>query len=225
VPSRYRATSRRRPIASGVARDDDPLDALLAALGHPDDEWAAASAERRRHRQSLRQLAAQSSTLAGVLLTLAERGDAVALRCGPWAHGGRLRSVTESLAILEGAAELVLLPTASITAVRAETAVADDRLPPTGPDLATVLAALAGEHPRVRLQLGDGNEVAGTLLDLGKDVARVQQASGAVIVRLSALAACVLPSPESAARPGGAAGAQDNASGVDLTSLDDLGSG
>ena len=176
-----------------VAGDDDGVDAFLAALGHPDDERAAASARSRSQRRWLHQLAAESSTLAGVLLTLAERGDEVAVRCGPWTHQGRLRSVTQALAMMESADAVALLTVAAVTLVEASTEVTDDRMPEAGPDLDEVLAALAPERPAVRLQLRDGTEVAGTLLGVGKDAAQVRLTSSVATVRLSALAACVLP--------------------------------
>ncbi len=177
-----------------MAREDDGVDALLAAMGRPDDERATASARLRSHRRWLRQLAAESSTLAGVLLSLAERDNPVTVHCGPWAHRGHLRSVTEALGIIERPDGVALFPIASVTQVEASTAVDDDRLPPPGPDLPAALAALAPEHPAVRMQLGDGTEVAGTLVDLGKDVARVRLTSSVATVRLSAIASCVLPS-------------------------------
>jgi hypothetical protein len=179
-----------------VARDGDdsrPED-LWATVGQrPDDDEAAASARTRSQRRWLRQLAAESTTLAGVLLTLAETDAPVTLRCGPWVHRGRLRSVTSPLVILDGADGLVVLPMDSVTAVEALAGVADDRVPSAGPDLGTFLASLVPERPRIRLQLGDGGEVTGRLLEMGKDVVRVRLTASVATVRLSAVVDCILP--------------------------------
>jgi hypothetical protein len=175
----------------------DEIDALLSSVGRsPDDELAEASARSRSRRRWLRQQAAESSTMAAVLLTLAERDDPVTIRCGPWTHAGRLRRVTAGLCVVDLAQGIALIPTASITAVEAPDAVADDRVPAGGVDLAAILAVVVPEHPAVRLQLRDGTEVAGTLVDLGKDVAVMRLTSSVATVRLSAVASCILPGPE-----------------------------
>jgi hypothetical protein len=95
--------------------------------------------------------------------------------------------------MMESADAVALLTVAAVTLVEASTEVTDDRTPEAGPDLDEVLAALAPERPAVRLQLRDGTEVAGTLLGVGKDAAQVRLTSSVATVRLSALAACVLP--------------------------------
>lgn len=208
-----------------MARDDDErrVEELLAAVGHQhDDPRIAASAAARSRRRWLRQQAAESSTMAGVLLTLAEHVDPVTVRCGPWTHRGRLRTVTEALVIVERPDGIALLPTTSIAALEAPAAVADERAPGPGPDLAAVLAALVPERPRVRLLLGDETSVTGTLVGVGKDVATVRLASTAVIVRLSMLAGCILAESRTDCRP---RGPQASESDPDLASLDDLGSG
>jgi hypothetical protein len=200
-----------------VAREDD--DALLAAAAlPPDDRLSAASAAARSRRRWLGQLASESATLAGILLTLAERGDTVTIRSGPWTHEGRLRSVTTALAVMElPSGDVALLPTAAITVVEAAAAVADDRLPGGGPDLGAVLASLVPERPPLRLLLADGMDVAGTLVGLGKDAVVLRLASSVATVRLPPLAGCILPGPGS--RP-----QADGSEGV-LASLEDLGSG
>ena len=208
-----------------MAREDDErrVDELLAAVGRQhDDARIAASAAARSRRRWLRQQAAESSTMAGVLVTLAEHDGIVTLRCGPWTHRGRLRTVTEALVIVERSDGVALVPTQAIAAVEAPVTVADDRTPGPGPDLPAVLAALVPERPRVRLLLGDGTSVAGTLEGVGKDVATVRLASSAVSVRLSLLAGCILAEPSTDLRSGRAQGAD---SGPDRASLDDLGSG
>ncbi len=217
---------RLGPIPSGVARsdDDDQVDAILAAVGHqPDDARAAAAAEARSRGRWLRQQAAESSTLAGVLLALAERGSAVTLHGGRWSHSGRLHSVTAALAIVVAADALALVPMDAITLVEAGGMVADDRAPAAGgPDLAAVLAAFVPERPTVRLLLGDGNDVAGTLIELGKDVAMVRITSGVATVRLAAIVGCLVPTRGSNA---GRGPRQSGVSGGDLASPADFGSG
>jgi hypothetical protein len=176
-----------------VAREDD--DALLAAAAlPPDDRLAAASAAARSRRRWLGQLATESATLAGTLLTLAERGDTVTIGSGPWTHCGRLRSVTTLLAAMElPGGDVALLPASAITVVEATAEVADDRLPGDGPDLAAVLASLVPERPPIRLLLADGVEVTGTLVGLGKDAVVIRLASSVATVRLPPIAACILP--------------------------------
>jgi hypothetical protein len=200
--SRYRGPSetlrRRRPVPSAVAREGDDHSAddhddLWATVGpRPDDDRAAASAQARSRRRWLQQLATQSTTLAGVLLTLAERDAPVTVRCGPWTHRGRLRTVTAPLVILEGADGLALLATTGITVVEADAGVADDRVPGAGPDLGAWLASVVPERPAVRLQLMDGSEVTGHLEEMGKDVALVRLTSSRATVRLSAVLSCIL---------------------------------
>ena len=203
--------------------DDDQVDALLSALGHlPDDAAAAASAQARSRRRWLGQQAAETSTMAGVLLTLAERQATVTLRCGPWSHRGGLRSVTSAVVLVELAGALALVPIDAITAVEAAAAVADDRAPGAGPDLAAILADLVAERPAVRLLLGDGTDVAGALQEVGKDVAVVRVTSAFATVRLSAIVGCVLPTRGNDTRPGSP---QSGGSGGDLGSPADFGSG
>lgn len=201
-----------------MAREDD------AGWDLPlDDQIVAASAAARSRRRWRNQLASESSTMAGVLLALAEREDTVTLRCGPWRHRGRLRSVTTALCIVELAgAGLALIPTATITVVEGAGNVADERLPAPGPDLPSVLAQLAAERCAVRLLLADGSEVAGILMGLGKDAAVMRLPSSVATVRLAALAGCVLlarGTGTTTSRP------QDDDSGGGFASLDDLGSG
>ena len=174
-----------------MAQDDDEADALWAAIQPSDDRLAAASAADRSRRRWLGQLATESSTLAGVLVTLAERDRPVTVRCGPWTHTGRLRSATAALCIME-LPEVALIATEAITTVLAHDMVVDDRPPTRGADLPTVLATLVARRPEVRLELIDGSDVTGRLLGLGKDTAAVALTSSIMNVRLSALACCVL---------------------------------
>lgn len=161
--------------------------------------------------------------MAGVLLALAEREEPVTLHCGPWRHHGRLRSVTTAVCVVELAgADVALLPTAGITVVEAAGDMADERLPAGGPDLPGLLAQLAPERPAVRLLLGDGSEVAGVLIGLGKDAAAVRLPSSVATVRLSAIACCILPVQGNDLRPWKR---QEDGSGADFASLEDFGSG
>lgn len=203
--------------------DDDQVDALLSAVGHlPDDAASAASAQARSRRRWLRQQAAETATMAGVLLTLAEREAIVTLRCGPWSHRGGLRSVTSAVALVELPDALALVPIDAITAVEAAAAVADDRAPAAGPDLAAILAALVAERPTVRLLLGDGTDVNGALVEVGKDVAVVRVTSALATVRLSAIVGCLLPTRGNNTGP---ESPQSGGPGGDLASPADFGSG
>jgi len=185
-----------------VAREGDDHSDLWATVGPgPDDDRAAASAQARSRRRWLQQVATQSTTMAGVLLTLAERDAPVTVRCGRWTHQGRLRTVTAPLVILQGGDGLALLPTSGITMVQADALVADDRVPSAGPDLGAWLASRVPERPAVRFQLVDGGEVSGQLEEMGKDVVLVRLPSALATVRLSAIVSCILPTHGDNERP------------------------
>lgn len=173
-----------------MARDEDPL---WEGLDRPGDQLAAESARARSHRRWLAQLAAESATMAGILLTLAEHEEPVTVHCGPWTHRGLLRRVGSGTCVLEEPEAVVLLVTAAVTRVDSSRAVADDRMPPEGPDVGTALADLAAHHPAVRLQLDDGSELAGVLAAVGKDVAQLRVPPTTASVRLPAIACALLP--------------------------------
>lgn len=173
-----------------MARDEDPL---WAGLDRPGDRLAADSATARSRRRWLAQLANESATLAGILLTLAEHDEPVTVHCGGWRHQGRLRRVGGATCLLEGPESIVLVATAAITRVDSSRVVADDRIPAEGPDLGTALAELAPRHPAVSLELRDGTELAGALATVGKDAAQLRLPSSIATVRLSAIACAVLP--------------------------------
>ncbi|HEX3541677.1 MAG TPA: hypothetical protein VHT75_14685 [Acidimicrobiales bacterium] len=184
---------------------EDDEDALTAAWApDPDDRLAVDAAAARSRRHWLSQQAVESATIAGILLARAERGDEVTVCAGGGSHRGRLRSVTRALCVLEQpGGDIALIPTAAVTAVAGPEAVSDDRLPAAGPDLAGVLATLAGERPAVRLLLAEGTSVVGVLLGVGKDAVSLADGSTVATVRLSAIAACVLPDPGNDDYPGG----------------------
>lgn len=176
----------------------DDEDSLLAGWAPaPDDQLAADAAAARSRRRWLSQQARESATIAGILLARAERDDHVTLRAGGWAHHGRLRSVTSVLCVLEQpGGDIALIPTAAVTIVDGPGEVNDERVPEGGADLAGVLATLAGERPATRLLLAEGASVAGQLIGVGKDAVSLADGSTVTTVRLSAIAACVLPDPE-----------------------------
>jgi hypothetical protein len=156
------------------------VDRFLADL----DRWAAerrtddAAAARARER-SLRQQAAESATLAGLLVDVAERRAAVLVRM---TNGGSHRGTAvlvglDFVAVAgEGPALLTLLALHAVASVRVSdgaTGAAETDRGPGDLDIGTVLAAVAPERPRVRVGLGT-EQVAGELIGAGLDVLTVR---------------------------------------------------
>ncbi|MDP9074581.1 MAG: hypothetical protein M3N98_10490 [Actinomycetota bacterium] len=182
------------------------LDALLAQLGGWVDAERAGTAARARSRRGwLRQQAGESTTLLGVLLSLAESGSAVTVRTAAGTYTGTLDHVATGLCALEldgGTGRMALIAISAITAVEGDHGqLADDRSPELVLDLAATLAGLAGDRPMVELHLAGGSKVAGTLTAVGTDVLTVRRGPGrnrgpdgaaVVHVPLSAVSACVL---------------------------------
>ena len=142
------------------------------------------------------QEAAESTTLAGTLLTRAERDETVTITTGAAAFRGRLNLVTTRLCVLElegRQAAVALIPTSAIRAVEGNDGnIADDRVPAADTDLGAILAAVAGDRPSVCVKLNGGAEVSGTLLHVGQDVLAVRHRASVTHVPLGAVAACVL---------------------------------
>lgn len=137
--------------------------------------------------------------MAGLLLTLAERGDAVTVRIPGGPLIGSITTVTTRLCVIDldqGPSASALVAMTAITAVEgAANDVHDDRLPTSHLDLAAVLSSLVADRPTVNLRLSDGSAVSGTLVNVGVDVVSVRsgEQSGAVIhLPVAAIAACVL---------------------------------
>ena len=156
-------------------------DRLLADL----NRWAAdrradAAAAARARERSLRQQAAETATLAGVLVDLAERRAAVVVRTSSGiVHRGRLVAVGQDFAALTGdgdRAPATFVATAALVSVRpvdGPAAAATGDRAPSDLDLGSVLAGAAVERPRVRVAVGV-EQVVGELLAAGLDVVTVR---------------------------------------------------
>lgn len=181
------------------------------AAGHRDgftarlDRWLAdarsddAAAARVRER-SLREVAEQEATVAGVLLDLAERRVPVAVRTGSGrSHTGTLTALGCDFAALAGPGGEVLVAMGALRSVRTAPAVdvaVGDRTVHTDLRLGDVLALLAAERERALVVTSGGHEAAaGQLRSVGLDVIvlRPDGPSGATVyVPLAAVTEVVL---------------------------------
>lgn len=181
----------------GADGDADPLDAPLRDL--TDRQRADDAAEARRRGRWLRRQAEEEGSLAGVLLDLGERDQAIALST---VTGRTLRGVIRTIGAdfvgLRGpGGEGSLVPLLALTAIRTEpgaTGTVGDRVVAVDTSLGAVLADLAADRPWVALHTVAGEGVAGELLSAGTDVLRVRSPAGATTyVPLATLADVVLP--------------------------------
>jgi hypothetical protein len=185
---------RRRP---GQA---DWADALVTAFG----AWAAehragAAAEARSRERWLRQQVAETATLAGTLVDLAEQGADAAVIVGPRRVTGRLIGVGgDGCVVADRAGAVTIVALAHVSAVRVAgrrpgTGEATGARPPAGAwDVADAMAALAAERSPVRISLRGGETLSGDLISVGDDVLTVRLAEGGmrVYVALGALETC-----------------------------------
>lgn len=161
----------------------EEVDAFLADLARWSADQRSGEAARSRMRERwLRQQAMEDARFAGVALDLAERRTGVSVRTttGRTLHG-RIEAVARDFCLLRhdgGAATLLALaamatvrPDAGQRAVEADS----ERTPAVDTSLSDVLAALAGDRPRVRVVVeGGGEAVAGELRAASGDVATLR---------------------------------------------------
>lgn len=149
--------------------EPDPF-AELAARARAE----AASRARRRER-ALVQQAAESATLAGTLLDLAEAAVSVAVRTVTGrTHRGTLVAVGRDYCSLAVSAGTVYLALHAVAVVRPERVrplpASGDRPAPLELGLGEALARLVPERPRVMLVADGGDLLAGDLVAVGTDV-------------------------------------------------------
>ena len=174
----------------GMAGVAGRLERWLAAA-RADDAAAARSRER-----WLRQVAEESSSFAGVMLDLAERGAPVLVHTGGGRrHRGVLVAVGADFAALHTAqGNDVLIAFSGTASVRPDGAApgpVGDRRPTFALDFAEAVAALAADRPRVLLVTNpDGDGIAGELRSAGRDVAtlRLDGGVGTAYVPIAAIA-------------------------------------
>jgi hypothetical protein len=176
------------------------VDRFIADLRHWADDDRAAEASRSRSRTAwLGQQAAESTTLLGVLITLAESESVVTVRAAGRPFAGRVGQVTTSFCTVDlttPAGSVALIPVPAIIAVEGGRGdIADDRVPQAGAGFPALLAAVAAGRPPVELFVSDGAAVAGALVNVGVDVVSVRQhglPTSVVHIPLGAITACVL---------------------------------
>ena len=177
----------------------DPIDGLLEELRRwAADEEAAGVARSRSRARWLRQQAAESATLAGVLLDLAERRAVVTIETSGRAHTGRLATVSTGICVLEEIADehhqLALIGLPAITMLVPPVETLGDRVPDLQLDMAGALAGLAGDRPTITLELRGGKRVTGVLEIVGVDLITLRLDGGGTVGQLAinAVAACLL---------------------------------
>lgn len=177
----------------------DPGSDLVGALTrYLAEQRADAAASSRARERWLRQAADEDATLAGVLVDLAERAEAVAVRTLTGrTHRGQVRAVGEDFVALATGAGDVLVRHGALASVRPEGTVVHGSARTEALALAFLeaLAVVAGERPRVLAVGRDGAVTAGELRSVGRDVLVLRQddAQGTVYVPVEALAEVVVP--------------------------------
>jgi len=175
------------------------MDGLLEELRRwAADEGAARVARSRSRARWLRQQAAESATLAGVLLDLAERRAVVTVEASSRLHTGRLVAVSTGLCILEeiddADHQLALIALPAITMLVPRVEANGDRVPELQLDIAGALAGLAGDRPTICLELTSGKRVTGVLEAVGVDIVtlRVDHTGAVGQLAINAISACLL---------------------------------
>ena len=168
---------------AGGTGGGDALEGLVADLSR----WAAGvraddAAGARTRERWLRHQAEEEALFAGVALDLAESGAGVGIRttAGRALHG-RIMAVARDFCVLrQDSGTVTLVALHAVATLRPEPGyrageAASDRAAPVRAGLADVLAALAGDRPRVRLVAEGASEgVTGELRSVGADVATVR---------------------------------------------------
>jgi hypothetical protein len=179
---------------------DPPLfEGLEDALGRwAADQRAAAAAGARRRARWLGHQAAESATVAGVLLDLAERWAVVRIETAGGSHEGRVEAVTSGLCALRRADRgitLIALPAVTAVHTGARTATGD-RSPELHLDMAGALAALSAERTEVSVELLGGTRVRGGVQAVGLELVSLrvglEPAAEIVVVVVDAVTACLL---------------------------------
>lgn len=155
---------------------EESVESVMSALA----EWSAdqrvgEAVDARIRERWLRQQAAESSTLAGVALDLAEAGASMALRTATGrVHHGRIESVgRDFLVVRTNSGRPTFVATASVLWLRPEPGAHSDgsggRGAPLDVSLADVLLQLSGDRPRLQVTSG-GETLTGELRSVGEDV-------------------------------------------------------
>jgi hypothetical protein len=182
--------------------EPDPTVGLLGELRRwAADEQVDELARSRSRARWLRQQAAESATLVGLLLDHAERRTIVTIETTGRTHTGRLLAASTGLCVLDDIDDeqyrlaLVALPAITLVGGPVEPPGSlGDRVPHLRLDLAGALAGLAGDRPSVCLELQGGKRVTGVLESVGVDVIALRTDSqvGVAQLAVNAVCACLL---------------------------------
>jgi hypothetical protein len=150
-------------------------------------ERVADAARQRTRERWLRQQAAESATLAGVLTDLAERRAEVSVATRSQRLSGQVVGVAEDFCVLEersGAGALVALEhLSSVSATGGDRVGGNDaagaRRPPLSLRLADALSLLAGDRSPVLVTVTSGERVLGQLVAVGADLITMRALGGA----------------------------------------------
>jgi hypothetical protein len=154
--------------------------------------------QERRHAAWMARQVDEPASVVGVLVTLAERRRPVVVELlDGRRHRGTVVRVGLDMAELHTTAGVVLVATTAVAAVRATGALAGprDAAPAPRTDLATELAHLAADRPRVRLLAHGGRTtLVGRLVEAGPQLVVLRLDGGDLAyVPLAALAEVSLP--------------------------------
>jgi hypothetical protein len=173
--------------------DGEDFDALAAAMGRWGAEQRAEDAARARRRVGwLRRQAAETATLAGVLVDLAERSAPVTLETIGGRYEGQVEVVSTGLcALRRGDGGVTLVAMNAVTALWGPDVVASgDRTPSLQLDMAGALTALAADGNRVTVGLAGGAEATGVVETVGVELVCLAGDQGSVLIALDAVTAC-----------------------------------
>lgn len=161
-----------------------------------DDAKAGEQATARGRERWLRRQAAESATLLGALLDLAESGVAISVWTAPARRlDGVAVGIGADVVVLRDRAEHVLVRIAAITTVRPAPGTVlgpatGDRGPVLRAGFVELLDRLVDDRPEVALAFDTGDSLAGTLVAVGADVLSVQLAPGATDVAYASVVRC-----------------------------------
>jgi hypothetical protein len=195
-PAGHDSAARHEPTAvhdparhrSLPHRPDDPngADALIQAFA----TWAAEhragqAAEARSRERWLRHQVAETATLTGTLVDLAEQGADATLVVGTRNATGRLVGVGgDGCVLADRAGGVTIVALARIAAIRVAGRrrgtgeATGDRAPAGEWTLLDALGALASERTPVQLSLAGGEVVRGDLVSVGEDVLTLRTGAG-----------------------------------------------
>jgi hypothetical protein len=164
-----------KPVASAA-------DALVAEFARwAADQRVGQAATARSRERWLRQQAAETATMVGTLVDLAEEGADVAVVVGARTVTGRLTGVgRDGFVVAEPSGAATVVPLARLGALRVAgrrsgTGEASGERRAAGEWRVTdALAALAADRSQVRLGLTGGETMTGTVLSVGEDVMTLQ---------------------------------------------------